>query len=153
MYGGYSGYSTGYPMSYGTTSYAPTAYGGYGGYGQAMSEDVVNDQLKDAQKVLKSQYDVQTEMLNHQQKAQLDILLKEKDRAIKTMSMQYEQQYTQQKLAIEQAHKCLQPGVAELATPRLGHAHQIRRDEHATRPPDDGTLGNGETALGRLHQD
>merc|ERR1719213_626552 len=70
-----------------------------------MSEELVNDQLADAKKVLKSQYDVQTEMLNHQQKAQLDILLKEKDRAIKTMSMQYEQQYTQQKLMIEQTHK------------------------------------------------
>merc|ERR1712118_418622 len=51
--------------------------------------ELVNDQLADAKKVLTSQYDVQTE----------------KERAIKTMSMQYEQQYTQQKLAIEQTHK------------------------------------------------
>merc|ERR1719375_1648272 len=44
-------------------------------------------------------------MLSHQYKAQLDILGKEKDRAIKQMTMQYEQQYTQQSLAIEQAQK------------------------------------------------
>merc|ERR1719194_230131 len=40
-------------------------------------------------------------MLSHQYKAQLDILAKEKDRAIKQMEMQY----TQQNTAIEQAHK------------------------------------------------
>merc|ERR1719389_374615 len=105
MYGGYtSGYTSGYPMSYGTS--APMAYGGYSGYGApAMDEDVVQTQLKDAQKVLTTQYGVQTDMLTHQYKAQLNMLEAEKNRAIKQMSMQYEQQYTQQKLAIEQAQK------------------------------------------------
>merc|ERR1712216_916507 len=93
-----------YGMSYPTPGYsAPMSYGGYSGYGQpAMDEEVVKTQLADAQKVLKTQYGVQTEMMSHQYKAQVDILMKEKERAVKMMTSQYEQQFTQQKLAIEQ---------------------------------------------------
>merc|ERR1719463_730754 len=83
-YGGYTS-SYGAMPAYGAASYVPQpsmpmSYGGYGGYGHAMDEDVVKTQLADAQKVLKTQFSTQTEMLSHQYKAQLSILEKEKER-------------------------------------------------------------------------
>merc|ERR1719262_743915 len=68
--------------SYGTGYSMPMSmptqsYGGYGGYGApALDEKVVET-----------------------------MLAAEKDRALQVMSTQYTQQYTQQKLAIEQAYK------------------------------------------------
>merc|ERR1719316_938113 len=104
---GYASYGTAMPTygaaSYGTAmpaygaSYGATPmYGGYGGYGGAHPMDVatVETQKTDAMNVLSSQFGVQEKML-----------AAEKDRAIAQMTTQYDQQYMQQKLAIEQAYK------------------------------------------------
>merc|ERR1719465_377038 len=100
-YGGYStaaypttGYSTGYAAPMTSMSYGTSMPMSYGGYGAPTDSALVKTQLDDATKVLETQYGVQDQMLEA-----------EKKRMLSVMTMQYEQQYTQQKLSIEQAYK------------------------------------------------
>merc|ERR1712118_597504 len=92
--------------AYGASYGATPMYGGYGGYGaHPMDAATVDTQKADAMNVLSTQFGVQEKMLNHQIESQLKMLEAEKTRAIAQMTTQYDQQYMQQKLAIEQAYK------------------------------------------------
>ena len=93
-----------YGASYGATPMMGGYGGGYGGYGGAHPMDVatVETQKTDAMGVLSTQFGVQEKMLDHQHETQIKVLEAEQTRAIAQMTSQYEQQYMQQKLAIEQ---------------------------------------------------